>query len=78
MPPLDSMGHSSYNDFYGGKYLGAEFKFAWFPKLCELTGKRVWLEYAYNLTIIYSGTGKPVMHSRWHGKNAHIMWLLKR
>ena len=78
MPPLDSMGHSSYNDFYGGKYLGAEFKFAWFPKTCELTGKLIWLKYAYRLVIVYTGPSDPVYHSRWHDKNAHIMWLLKR
>jgi hypothetical protein len=72
------MGHSSYNNFYGGKYLGAEFKFAWFPKTCELTGNLIWLKYAYSLIIIYTGASKPVIHSRWHDKNAHIMWLLKR
>ena len=77
MPPLDSMGHSSYNDYHGGKYLGSEFKFAWLPQTCELSGKRIWLKYAYSLTIIYTGPGKPVMHSRWHDKNAHIIWMLQ-
>ena len=69
MPPLDSMGHSSYNDYHGGKYLGSEFKFAWLPQTCELSGKRIWLKYAYSLTIIY------IIFNYYNDKNnLHNLW----
>ena len=73
--PLDSMGHVSYDDFYRNRYLGAEFKFVWIPERCNLTSKWLWLTRAYRLTAIWTGPGDPVYETRWHAKNAHIMWL---
>ena len=78
--PLDSLGHDSYDDFYRNWYLGAELKFVWIPEKCNLTGKRIWLKKAYRLTVIsrYTGPEEPIYDHRWHDKNTHIMWLLKR
>ena len=76
--PLDSMGHTSYDDFYRNRYLGAQLKFAWFPQRCNLTGKRIWLEKAYRLTAVWRDDIHFVAEHRWHDKNTHIMWLLKR
>ena len=72
------MGHTSYDDFYRNRYLGAELKFAWLPEICNLTGKRIWLVWAYRLTAMWRDDMNLVFEHRWHDKNAHIMWLLKR
>jgi len=58
--------------------LGAEYKFAWLPKLCHLTGKRIWLTKGYRITRMYTGPGNPVFEHRWHDKNAHIIWKLRQ
>ncbi len=73
--PLDSMG---INDSYRNKYLGADLKFAWLPETCNLSGKHIWLKYGYRLTRIITGPGESIFEYRWHDKNTHIMWLLKR
>jgi hypothetical protein len=73
--PLDSMG---INDSYRNKYLGADLKFAWLPETCDLSGKRIWLKWAYRLTNIYAGPSEIRLEHSWHDKNTHIMWLLKR
>jgi len=73
--PLDSMG---INDSYRNKYLGADLKFTWLPETCDLSGKRIWLKWAYRLTSIYAGPSEIRLEHSWHDKNTHIMWLLKR
>ena len=73
--PLDSMG---INDHYRNKYLGADLKFAWLPETCDLSGKCIWLKWAYRLTSIYAGPTEVRLEHKWHDKNTHIMWLLKR
>jgi hypothetical protein len=76
--PLDSMG-IPYNDFYRNRYLGAELKFAWLPKICNLTGKRIWLKKSYRLTLaMWTGPGDTIFEYKWHSKNAHIIWMLQR
>ena len=68
----------TYDNFYRNKYLGTEFKFTWLPETCTLTSERIWLKYAYRLTAIWAGPEDFIYETRWHDKNAHIMWLLKR
>ena len=58
--------------------LGSTLKFAWLPKNCNLSGKRIWLQWAYRLTSIYAGPTEVRLEHKWHDKNTHIMWLLKR
>jgi hypothetical protein len=58
--------------------LGAEYKFAWLPERCYLTGKRIWLKKGYRITRMYTGPGTPVFEHRWHDKNEHIIWKLKQ
>jgi hypothetical protein len=73
--PLDQV--QSYDYFYD-RMIGTELKFAWLPKTCALTSKRIWLEYAYRMTRIITGPGESIFEYRWHDKNTHIMWMLKR
>ena len=68
----------SYDSFYSKMMIGTEYKFAWLPETCYLTGNRIWLKKAYRMTRIITGPGESIFEYRWHDKNTHIMWLLKR
>ena len=58
--------------------LGSTLKFAWLPKTCVLSGKSIWLKYGYRVTAMWTGPGEAIFEHKWHDKNTHIMWLLKR
>jgi hypothetical protein len=68
----------SYDSFYSKMMIGTQLKFSWLPETCALTGKCIWLEYAYRMTRIITGPGESIIEHRWHDKNTHIIWLLKR
>jgi len=74
MPMSDTQ---SYDPFYD-RMLGTEYKFAWLPQTCDISGKKIWLKKGYRLTRMISGPGDAIFEYRWHDKNAHIMWLLTR
>jgi hypothetical protein len=73
--PLDQV--QSYDYFYD-RVIGTEYTFAWLPQTCDISGKRIWLKYGYRFTRMITGPGTPIFEYRWHDKNTHIMWLLKR
>ena len=66
-----------YDHFYE-RMIGTELKFAWLPKTCSLTSKRIWLEYGYRMTRIIIGPGESIFEYRWHDKIEHIIWKLKQ
>ena len=68
----------SYDPFYDRMMIGAQLKFAWLPKTCHISGKRIWLKKAYRMTRMITGPGDTVFEYRWHDKNAHIIWQLTR
>jgi len=76
------MGVGSYLEdtlyFYRNPYLTTELKFTFLPKQCNLTGNRIWLKYAYRINAVWTGPGTPVVETRWHNKNEHIIWKLKQ
>ena len=51
--------------------------FAWLPHRCDLTHRRIWLEYAYCATFMYTGPGEPVYEKIWRDRNEHLIDLLK-
>ena len=54
-----------------------ELSFAWWPHRCELTGEKIWLEYAYRGTKLITGPGDPVVMTRWHQRHEHLLWCIK-
>lgn len=74
--PLDSIDSNKY--FYLNRNLSTELKFAWLPRKCNISGKNIWLQYGYKLTAIWTGPGDSVSETKWHDKNEHIIWSLKR
>jgi hypothetical protein len=65
-------------DYFYDKIIGTELKFAWLPKTCDISGKRIWLKKGYRMTRIITGPGESIFEYRWHDKNTHIMWKLTR
>lgn len=57
---------------------GAQLKFAWTPKYCARSNKRIWLKFGYKLTAIFTGPGTPVYEHRWHDKDEHLIWILTK
>lgn len=59
--------------------------FVWLPKICDLSGRVLWLEWAYRgiAVLIKSsdlsslGNEYPKEEYRWHDKNAHLIWEIK-
>ena len=49
--------------------------FAWLPKRCDKSNKRIWLRRAYKGTAMYTGPGTPVFEHKWID---HKMFLLYR
>jgi hypothetical protein len=69
---------TGYDPFYSRLMIETEFKFAWLPKKCHISGKRIWLEYGYRLTRIITGPGDSLFEYRWHDKIEHMIWKLKQ
>jgi len=55
-----------------------KLKFLWLPKRSALTGRRLWLQFAYEGTAMYTGPGDPVFEFRYHEPLEHIIWQLKQ
>ena len=64
--------------WWGESALTIELKFSLLPRRCYLSGKWIWLQYAYKLTRIWTGPGEPIVEHRWHDKLEHIIWQLKK
>ena len=52
-------------------------KFLLWPRRCELSKKILWLTYAYQGHAMWTGPGDPVHEYRWHGKDHHLIWIIK-
>ena len=55
-----------------------EYKFAYLPKRCNLTGKRIWLKKAYRGEARYRAGDFHILYEyRWHDRHEHLIWTLK-
>jgi len=53
-------------------------KFSLIPRTCALSGRAIWLEYAYRGVAVYTGPGFPIEDVEWHSKHEHLIFQLKR
>jgi hypothetical protein len=51
--------------------------FAWWPQICELSEKNLWLCLAYKGTAMWTGPGEDIVEVRWRDKNEHLIYELK-
>lgn len=66
------------DDYFYNRCLGAELTFAWRPHRCYLSNKLVWLKFGYRMTRMIATDRAPRYQTRWHDKDEHIIWQLKR
>lgn len=66
-----------YSDAFKRRCIGTEYKFIWFPKTCQLSGKRIWLEKAYKQTAMWTGPGDAIFDYRWYNKDAFLIAKIK-
>lgn len=72
--PMDTLGGvGTYDPFYDRA--SWELKFSWLPRVCDKTGQRIWLEFAYCGERWITGPGEPIPEYRWI--NCHE-WLLQK
>jgi hypothetical protein len=55
-----------------------KLSFALWPHHCELTGRKLWLQYAYEGTATWHGPGDSIDEVHWHDKTEHLIYLLKK
>lgn len=55
-----------------------KLKFALWPRRCKLSNKRIWLTYGYKDTATFYYRGAADTETRWHSKDEHIIYQLKR
>lgn len=54
-----------------------KYKFAFFPKQCVISKKRIWFECAYKGTRMITGPGEPVFEYRWLTKEEFLIGRIK-
>jgi hypothetical protein len=54
-----------------------QYKFAIFPKRCNISKKTIWFKYAYKGTRMITGPGEPVFEYRWLTKEEFVVARLK-
>jgi hypothetical protein len=50
--------------------------FLCWPRQCSLSGKTLWLQWAYLGTAMWTGPEDPVFEHRYHEKHNHLIWAL--
>ena len=75
---IDPLNERAWEGLFYKKCLGWEFKFAFLPKRCNITGKKIWLEYGYRGEAWFRFGDHMDREVRWHNKIEHIVWKLKR
>lgn len=66
-----------FQDWFYRRCLGWQLKLVLWPTRCDISGKWLWLEYAYQGYSILTGPGDPIEETRWHDKAEHLVWKLK-
>lgn len=62
---------------YFNKYAVWNWEFAWLPHKCELSGKTIWLKYAYR-GIARIGDYMDPVDVRWRTTENHIWKLMEQ
>lgn len=53
-------------------------QFAWMPRRCNLSNKRIWLKKCMMGVAMWTGPGDPVFEFKWHDMKEHVFWMLKQ
>jgi len=69
-------GEDTYDSFRT-HCIGNQLKFAILPKKCHITGRTLWLEYAYKQTAMWTGPGDAIFEHRWYDKTEFLVARIK-
>ena len=69
----DSITDEEY--FYRNAYWAKSF--ALWPRQCDQSGKRIWLEQCYKGTRMITGPGDPVYLHRWVNRKEYVFAQIK-
>ena len=65
-------------DYFEKHSIGTELKFVFFPKQSHVSGKYIWLEFAYRKVAMWTGPGDAIFEYRWYTKDEYIIEKLKQ
>lgn len=54
-----------------------QLRFCWWPQWCDISGRRLWLTWAYRTTVMITGPGEPVCEHRWYSREEFLILRLK-
>ena len=77
MPFYNSRDRVDSWDHFDHHSIGTTMRFAWLPKRCYLSDKRLWLQFAYRKVAMWTGPGEPVFEYRWYHKDEYLIAQLK-
>ena len=64
-------------DYFERHSIGTQLKFVFFPKRSWISGKYIWLTFAYRKTAMWTGPGDSIFEHRWYSKQEYIIEKLK-
>ena len=65
-------------DYFEKHSIGTQLKFVFFPKRCWISGKFLWLTFAYRKTAMWNGPGNAIFEYRWYTKQEYLIEKLKQ
>jgi hypothetical protein len=78
MPSIDWTTQSASDYHFKQRTVGKQLKFTLIPRLCHITKRRIWLEFAYCVTAMYrSGDINFSYEHRWYNKDEYLIARLK-
>jgi len=78
MPASDWTTQLASDYYFKQRTVGRQLKFTLFPRLCHITKRRIWLEYAYCVTAMYRGADIDFTYEhRWYTKNEYLIARLR-
>jgi hypothetical protein len=72
------MDYDQSYDFFYDRANKPILTFSFLPRRCYLSKKLIWFKKGYMYVRYITGPGEPVVQYRWHDKQEHIIWQLKR
>lgn len=72
-----AMSQDDADDLFYRKAIWVE-RFAWIPRRCNITGRRLWLTKTMMGVAMWAGTSEQIFKFKWHDYKEHTLWLLKQ
>lgn len=54
-----------------------DIKFSLWPRKCFISGRSIWLKYAYRGTAIWTGPGDPIVEVHWVNPQEYMFMVIR-